>query len=513
MWRRSRVGESISIPLTLTPETWRPFATQLQEILNRPDGAIFVWNRGCVTVPTNTTISGAEEIVFPSDFTGNGTLVLTIYDAEGGVNVALNGTELGSLSGTAEQEVLYEVAVTNLTEGRDALNSFKIWSTTGDSAELRKLEVYRNFAREQISDSAIWGNITGSGKPEDDATVGADFQTNLTNKPKDTFNLWADPQFELGSGALESLNAAHSLVTDPLSKFNGAIQLAGSTANKKSILITIPASAGQTIFTEWWAHKDGSVNSGADVGLTFRWVDGADEQISQTTDLQDESAMSTGAWTKFTGSSIAPANTATVGLRVENRTSHTAGNFFLSMVSFRSATPALWDDVSGGSKPADNATVGADATNLADDSVDADSVIAGTLSFKTTDLDTQVLTFPDGGNAQRSFDPTTAFDSIDHEVQISGEFEARSVNIAGSFAYTYVVWRQIDGGGFSSVNSADFDASPNAWETITITPFTDEPGPGSVEYKIAITRNESSSTDHDGEARNGTLTAKVIFFK
>jgi len=127
-----------------------------------------------VTVPTNTTIAGAAEIFFESEFTGNGTLVITVFDAEGGVNVALNGVELGALTGAAGQEVLYEVAVTNLVEGDDPLNVFKIWSTTADTAELRKLEVYRNFTKEQISDSSIWGNITGVGKPEDDATDNSD---------------------------------------------------------------------------------------------------------------------------------------------------------------------------------------------------------------------------------------------------------------------------------------------------------------------------------------------------
>lgn len=414
----------INIPSTAGSniDRWiRDTAAAVNELAAENTVTIFTWNRGCVTVPTSTDIDGAEQLVFQSAFTGNGTLVITVFDAEGGVNVALNGVELGSLTGAASQEVLYEVPVTNLVEGDDPLNVFKIWSTTADTAELRKLEVYRNFTREQISDSSIWGNITGTGKPADDATVGADFQTNLTNKPKDTFNLWADPQFELGSGALESLNAAHTLVSDPLSKFNGAIQLAGSTANKKSILITVPASAGQTIFTEWWAHKDGSVNSGADVGLTFRWVDGADEQISQTTDLQDESAMSTGAWTKFTGSSIAPANTATVGLRVENRTSHTAGNFFLTMVSFRSATPALWDDVSGAAKPADNATntTGAlgdldtvSATEIDDDAVTTAKIAA--LAVNSAKLAADAVT-----NAKLAAAAVDTAEMIDNAISIT----------------------------------------------------------------------------------------------
>lgn len=153
----------------------RQAAEAVNELSAQNTATIFTWNKGCLTVPTSTTISGAVEIFFQSQFTGNGTLVITVFDAEGGVNVALNGVELGALAGAAGQEILYEVAVTNLVEGDDPLNVFKIWSTSADTAELRKLEVYRNFTKEQISDSAIWGNITGVGKPEDDATnnVGA----------------------------------------------------------------------------------------------------------------------------------------------------------------------------------------------------------------------------------------------------------------------------------------------------------------------------------------------------
>lgn len=165
----------INIPVI--PQDINQWARQagaaINELAAQNNATIFTWNKGCLTVPTNTTIAGAAEIFFESEFTGNGTLVITVFDAEGGVNVALNGVELGALTGAAGQEVLYEVPVTNLVEGDDPLNVFNIWSTSADTAELRKLEVYRNFTKEQISDSAIWGNITGVGKPSDDAQVNA----------------------------------------------------------------------------------------------------------------------------------------------------------------------------------------------------------------------------------------------------------------------------------------------------------------------------------------------------
>ena len=145
-------GELISLPLKPRPEDWQRLATQLNDRLNAStSAAFFVWNRGCRVVPTNTTIANAEEIIFPSPFTDNGTMIVTVFDAEGGVHVALNEVDLGPLTGPASVEIRYEIPVTNLTEGEDNLNSFKIWSTSADTAELRKLEVYRDFTAEQTN--------------------------------------------------------------------------------------------------------------------------------------------------------------------------------------------------------------------------------------------------------------------------------------------------------------------------------------------------------------------------
>lgn len=138
-------------------------------------GAFFVWDEGCTNIPQNTNIDGAEELIFESPFSGNGTLILTVVGASGNVNVALNGSNLGTLSDPdTSSEILYEVQVTNLIDG---LNSFKIWSTSTDGDELRRLEAWRNFTREQIDTAgttADWGSVTGSGKPDDNADVTQD---------------------------------------------------------------------------------------------------------------------------------------------------------------------------------------------------------------------------------------------------------------------------------------------------------------------------------------------------
>lgn len=106
-------------------------------------GAFFVWDDGDVAVPQSTTITGAYEIVFTSPFVGNGMLIVTGVSFQGTVNVALNGTNLGTLSDAdTTSEILYEVPVTGLLNG---LNSFKIWDTGSNGGTLRKLEAWRNF--------------------------------------------------------------------------------------------------------------------------------------------------------------------------------------------------------------------------------------------------------------------------------------------------------------------------------------------------------------------------------
>lgn len=105
--------------------------------MQKLSGSYYVWDKGSLSIPQNTTIAGAEEIVFESNFSGNGVLLLTVVGAEGGVNVALNGTELGELKDTdTSSEIVHKVAVSNLVNG---LNSLKIWDDAGDTAELRKV--------------------------------------------------------------------------------------------------------------------------------------------------------------------------------------------------------------------------------------------------------------------------------------------------------------------------------------------------------------------------------------
>lgn len=154
------MAETINVPTYVAPtaEGLAQWARQAASAINQlaqttpPGGAIYVWDKGCLGVPTNTDIDGAVEIVFPSTFAGNTTLIITGVGFEGGVRFAFNGVEVDTLSNPdLSNEISYEFHVDNMIDqSANTLNSFKIWSTTSDSGELRRLEVYRDWTRDSI---------------------------------------------------------------------------------------------------------------------------------------------------------------------------------------------------------------------------------------------------------------------------------------------------------------------------------------------------------------------------
>lgn len=209
----------------------------INELIRRnTTGAFYVWDDGCLNVPTSTTIDGAEEIVFESPFSGNGTLIVTGIGFEGGVTVALNDVELGTLSdANTTDEILYEVQATNLVDG---LNSFKIWSTTSDAGELRRLEVWRNFSRELIDtagSTAEWGEITGIGKPEDSADV--------------TANHAADVIFRQATAPASALTGWLWIDTDDLRiyRYSGAAWVQISADDALLLTSNAPAEGGADV--------------------------------------------------------------------------------------------------------------------------------------------------------------------------------------------------------------------------------------------------------------------------
>lgn len=118
----------------------------LNEFLNRGAtlGAYFNWQGQSVSIPAGK--ANAFEIVFTSPFVGKGSFVLTVVGAEGGINVALNGSNLGTLDNADTiSEILYEVTAANLING---LNSLTFWDTAGDTAVLIRVEAWRLFNKD-----------------------------------------------------------------------------------------------------------------------------------------------------------------------------------------------------------------------------------------------------------------------------------------------------------------------------------------------------------------------------
>jgi hypothetical protein len=149
----------------------RTASTQINEAFRKQSfpGSIYVWNEGCVNVPTNTNEAGAEEIVFTSPFPGNGTVLVTIKGASGGITASLNGTSLGTFSDAdTSSEIRYERFVTDLVEG---FNSFKIWSTTSDAGELRRLEIWRNHVLDTLDTASTVATNFNSRNDRDASAV------------------------------------------------------------------------------------------------------------------------------------------------------------------------------------------------------------------------------------------------------------------------------------------------------------------------------------------------------
>lgn len=108
-------------------------------VLEGNGGILWRYQGANVTVPTSTTIAGAQELLFESPLNEEAVLAVKGYDFEGFVHVALNGLDLGTMSGNSLETKWYEFDVTLLT----GTNSLKIWSTTGDGGQLRGAEAYR----------------------------------------------------------------------------------------------------------------------------------------------------------------------------------------------------------------------------------------------------------------------------------------------------------------------------------------------------------------------------------
>jgi hypothetical protein len=90
--------------------------------------------------PTNTNEAGADEHVFDSLFAGNVVVRVLAYDAEGGVNISLNGGTAVPFTRTLgdNTEEWYQFSFDNLVVGS---NTLRFWSTTSDDGSIKKIAV------------------------------------------------------------------------------------------------------------------------------------------------------------------------------------------------------------------------------------------------------------------------------------------------------------------------------------------------------------------------------------
>jgi hypothetical protein len=99
--------------------------------------APFEWV-GIQAWPQNTTLSGAYEWEFTSPVYGDATIEILAYDASN-VNVALNGTTIGTMTGGAGENKWYSFTG-DLLEGE---NELAVWAPGSDSGTVKQIRVYR----------------------------------------------------------------------------------------------------------------------------------------------------------------------------------------------------------------------------------------------------------------------------------------------------------------------------------------------------------------------------------
>ena len=97
----------------------------------------FEW-AGSQAWPLNTTLSGAYEWEFTSPIYGDATIEIYAYDAQN-VNVALNGTIIGTMSGEPAEYKWYSFSG-NLLTGE---NKLAVWSPGFDNGAIKQIRVHR----------------------------------------------------------------------------------------------------------------------------------------------------------------------------------------------------------------------------------------------------------------------------------------------------------------------------------------------------------------------------------
>lgn len=118
-----------------------------------PGTTLFRWT-GAGTVPTNTNAAGGLKFYFNSPVAGPAILMVEAFDAEGGVYLDLNGTELGPLTYNDNAAALFEIPTDAMIVGE---NEVSVYASNADDAVVYSLEVARDYLSQTLSEITVSG--------------------------------------------------------------------------------------------------------------------------------------------------------------------------------------------------------------------------------------------------------------------------------------------------------------------------------------------------------------------
>lgn len=152
------------------------------------------------TWPTSTNEAGADEHVFDSLFAGNVIVRVLAYDAEGGVNISLNGGTAVPFTRTLgdNTEEWYQFSFDNLIVGS---NTLRFWSTTSDGGSIKKVAVSFAGASGLNGGSVDFLFIRSASEPTLPPT-NTNWQTDVTQVADGAGDLWSIKEITpVGGGA------------------------------------------------------------------------------------------------------------------------------------------------------------------------------------------------------------------------------------------------------------------------------------------------------------------------
>lgn len=151
--------------------------------------------------PTSTNEAGADEHVFDSLFAGNVVVRVLAYDAEGGVNISLNGGTAVPFTRTLgdNTEEWYQFSFDNLVVGS---NTLRFWSTTSDGGSIKQIAVSFAGASGLNGGSVDFLFIRSANEPTLPPT-NTNWQTDVTQVATGAGDLWSVKEITpLGGGTV-----------------------------------------------------------------------------------------------------------------------------------------------------------------------------------------------------------------------------------------------------------------------------------------------------------------------